>query len=102
LEIVPLLFFDHHFRQHCRAGVYCLYQAQAASGCKDCRSKPEGDIMKGVIVESVWMLGIIGFMVLLGIVATVGALRKRSAPKDSALSDNSAQGRGTGGGNGKA
>ena len=33
--------------------------------------------MQGVVVETTWMLGIIAFMVVLGVVVGIGVWRKR-------------------------
>ena len=43
--------------------------------------------MQGMIVESVWMLGIIAFMIILGGIAVVGTLRKRRKFGETAPSD---------------
>jgi hypothetical protein len=44
--------------------------------------------MQGVIVEAVWMLAIITFMVALGGVAAIGALRKRRKCGETETPDN--------------
>jgi hypothetical protein len=55
--------------------------------------------MQGVMVESTWMFGIIAFMVLLGMVACIGALKKRNRSlrqQRDGGADNRSERRGTG------